>query len=410
MQSGKNSHIYTWGTIVLLFALTVGVLFYSGLTGPTQQQTINISSEESAVPLSNDLSVYSLPCKYISATYRELEFQAKSEEIIALYSTQYDLSAYGAEAAADADAPLMMTASIARGMVEESRSEGKAAASMEQVSAYMYVNANQLNVRSGVGTDYDKLTTLKRGDKVGLFRIEGDWAKVKTESGIIGYTVARYLVDSEDKVEPERPIAYWYINANTLNVRSGPGTDYEKIETLKRGDKVGYFDEQGEWARVQTPSGKKGYMLMKYLVDSESEVDRSSSLPVASSSTVTSLAQQIVEYSKTLQGVRYKYGGYSTSGMDCSGFVKYVYAHFGIDVPRSSASYANFGQRVSRENLRPSDILLFDTDGGNWDVSHVGIYIGNNMFIHASTTKGKVVITSLSEYPAPYYGARRVID
>jgi len=96
--------------------------------------------------------------------------------------------------------------------------------------------------------------------------------------------------------------------------------------------------------------------------------------------------------------------------MDCSGFVKYVYAHFGIDVPRSSASYANFGQRVSRENLRPSDILLFDTDGGNWDVSHVGIYIGNNMFIHASTTKGKVVITSLSEYPAPYYGARRVID
>ena len=149
---------------------------------------------------------------------------------------------------------------------------------------------------------------------------------------------------------------------------------------------------------------------MKYLVDSESEVDRSSSLPAATSNAVTSLAQQIVEYSKTLQGVRYKYGGYSTSGMDCSGFVKYVYAHFGIDVPRSSASYANFGQRVSRENLRPSDILLFDTDGGNWDVSHVGIYIGNNMFIHASTTKGKVVITSLSEYPAPYYGARRVID
>ena len=127
----------------------------------------------------------------------------------------------------------------------------------------MYVNANQLNVRSGVGTDFDKLTTLKRGDKVGLFRIEGEWARIQTESGIIGYTVARYLVGSEAEVEPEKPIAYWYINANALNVRSGPGTNYDKIETLKRGDKVGYFDTDGEWVRVQTPSGKKGYMLMK---------------------------------------------------------------------------------------------------------------------------------------------------
>ena len=348
MHLDKNSHIYTWGTIVFLFTLTVCVLLYSGLTEPAQQQVVDTPIEESASLHSTNLSVYTLPYLYLSETYRKLEFLSKSDEIIALYSTEYDTTVYDTGEATDMDASIMMTASIARGIIDESRA-GKTMASVEQVSSYLYVNANQLNVRSGIGTDYDKLTTLKRGDKVGLFSSEGDWAKIKTESGIIGYAVARYLVDSEDKVEPESPTAYWYVNADALNVRSGPGTDYEKIETLKRGDKVGYFDTHDDWARVQTPSGKKGYMHINYLVDSESEVDRSSSLPTADSSAVTSLAQQIVEYSKTLVGVKYRYGGYSTSGMDCSGFVKYVYAHFGINVPRSSANYANFGKLVSRK-------------------------------------------------------------
>lgn len=409
MQLNKSSHKRSLATISLLFFLTVGVMTYTGLTEPTQPTTADTPDEVSVTSLSNDLSGYAQPYQYLLAAYQQMEFQKKSEEIVALYGKKDDQLPDSLDAGTDLDVP-MLTASIARGMAGDSRDTGKTMAAMEQITATMYVNANQLNVRSGIGTDFDKLTTLKRGDKVGLFRKEGDWAKIRTESGVIGYTVAKYLVGSEAEVEPERPIAYWYINANTLNVRSGPGTNYDKIETLKRGAKVGYFDSDGDWARIQTPSGKTGYMLITYLVDSESEVDRASSLPAAGSGEVTALAQQIVEYSKTLQGVKYAYGGYSTKGMDCSGFVKYVYAHFGISVPRSSASYANFGKRVSRENLRPSDILLFDTDGGNWDVSHVGIYIGGGKFIHASTTKGKVVIASLSEYPAPYYGARRVID
>ncbi len=408
MHLSKNSYKNSLVTICLLFVITVCILTYTGFTEPNQPAITDVPQEYPAAFSSDDLSFISQPYQNLLAVYKELEFMSKSEEIIARYSTKHDLSADAS--ILDTDGTTMMTASIARGLAGDSRDDGKTAASVEQISSHMYVNANQLNVRSGVGTDFDKLTTLKRGDKVGLFRIEGEWARIQTESGIIGYTVARYLVGSEAEVEPEKPIAYWYINANALNVRSGPGTNYDKIETLKRGDKVGYFDTDGEWVRVQTPSGKKGYMLMKYLVDSESEVDRSSSLPVAQSNTVTSLAQQIVEFSKTLQGVKYVYGGYSTNGMDCSGFVKYVYAHFGINVPRSSASYANFGKRVSRENLRPSDILLFDTDGGNWDVSHVGIYLGGDKFIHASTTKGKVIIMSLSQYPAPLYGVRRVID
>lgn len=404
----KKSDKYSLAVISILFILTFSVLIFTGLNEQKPSTVADISDNLSAA--SNDLSIYSMPYQNLLATYRELDYQAKCEEIKALYGSNFDQAFAASETETDTEEDLMLTASVSRGASDDLRSDSKTVASTEQVSTYMYVNANQLNVRSGVGTDFDKLYTLERGQKIGLIKLEGEWAKIQTESGIIGYTVAQYLVGSEAEVEPERPIAYWYINANSLNVRSGPGTDYEKIETLSRGAKIGYYATEGEWARIQTPSGKTGYMLLKYLVESESEVDRASSIPSAGSSTVTSLAQRIADYSKTLLGVRYVYGGYSTSGMDCSGFVKYVYAHFGINVPRSSADYAGIGKRVSRENLRPSDILLFDTDGGNWDVSHVGIYLGNDKFIHASTTKGKVVIASLSGYQAPLYGARRVID
>jgi len=407
MHSKKNVSIYSLGSILVLFSLTLGVFVFTGFKKTSANETAETRQEESAESQSDNLSSFTLPYEYLVATYQQMELMAEKSALDVIRESSLSQNSTETETTDD---EMLLTASVDRGSTEGLRSENDESASAGQITSYMYVNANELNVRSGVGTDFDKLTTLKRGDKVGLISMDGDWAKIQTESGITGYTVAKYLVDSADKVGPETPVAYWYINANELNVRSGPGTEYEKIETLKRGDKIGYYSSEGEWARVLTPSGKKGYMLMKYLVESESEVERTSSLPVAQSGAVTSLTQQIVEYSKNFLGVKYRYGGYSTGGFDCSGFVKYVYAHFGINVPRSSAEYAGFGKRVSRDNLRPSDILLFDTDGGNWDVSHVGIYIGGDKFIHASTTKGKVVIQSLSGYPAPLYGIRRVID
>ncbi|NLU52188.1 MAG: SH3 domain-containing protein [Clostridiaceae bacterium] len=216
-----------------------------------------------------------------------------------------------------------------------------------------------------------------------------------------------------------------YVNANKLNVRSEPNSESKLITSISRGDKVTYYETVGEWARIITWTDKKGYVLAKYLVNSEKDVEKI----VASASTTTktsrgtqstaaaaplseegkSLAQQIVDYAKTLQGVKYVYGGYSTKGFDCSGFTKYVFAHFGITVPRSSSEYWNFGTKVSRSDIAAGDIVLFDTDGGREDVSHVGIYIGGGNFIHASSSKGKVVIMNLNSYRGKYMGARRVI-
>jgi cell wall-associated NlpC family hydrolase len=112
-----------------------------------------------------------------------------------------------------------------------------------------------------------------------------------------------------------------------------------------------------------------------------------------------------------LIGIDYDYGGTTTSGFDCSGFTGYVFKKLGISLPRSSRDMFDWdeGKKVAKDDLRAGDLVFFNTNGtGN--VSHVGIFIGNNKFAHAAS-KG-VTITSLDDnyYAKRYLGARRVMD
>ncbi len=112
---------------------------------------------------------------------------------------------------------------------------------------------------------------------------------------------------------------------------------------------------------------------------------------------------KVVQFAKRFLGVRYEYGGTSPrSGFDCSGFTRFVYAHFGISLPHYSVSQYDMGRRVSLAGLRPGDLLFFDGLG------HVGLYIGNGRFIHAPHSGTRVSISSLTGwYSARFDGARR---
>jgi cell wall-associated NlpC family hydrolase len=112
---------------------------------------------------------------------------------------------------------------------------------------------------------------------------------------------------------------------------------------------------------------------------------------------------RVVGYAKRFLGVPYVWGGSSPHGFDCSGFVRYVYAHFGVRLPRTSYAQFGDGHRVSRRSLRPGDLVFFDA------VGHVGIYIGNGRFIHAPHTGTRVSIAQLGGwYSERFSGARRL--
>lgn len=98
----------------------------------------------------------------------------------------------------------------------------------------------------------------------------------------------------------------------------------------------------------------------------------------------------VIENARALLGTPYVYGGSTTSGFDCSGFTQYVYKKAGISIPRVSYEQAKAGKPVSKAAMRPGDLVCF-----NSPVSHVGIYLGNGKFIHASAGARVVKILEL---------------
>ncbi|MFJ7637104.1 NlpC/P60 family protein [Peribacillus sp. NPDC097224] len=115
----------------------------------------------------------------------------------------------------------------------------------------------------------------------------------------------------------------------------------------------------------------------------------------------------MINYAKTLIGSPYKWAGTTPAGFDCSGFIYYVFQKSqGITLPRTTSQlYGNTGLKVSTPSK--GDLVFFDTSSGKTGVSHAGIYIGNNQFIHASSSKGITITDMNNSYWAPkYLGAK----
>ena len=120
------------------------------------------------------------------------------------------------------------------------------------------------------------------------------------------------------------------------------------------------------------------------------------------------LANSIVSASMNYIGVPYVFGGTSPYGFDCSGYVQYVFAKAGISIPRTADVQYDFGTPISTTDLVSGDLVFFSTY--TYGASHVGIYLGDNQFIHASSSRG-VTIDSLgsSYWSSHYIGARRIL-
>lgn len=121
---------------------------------------------------------------------------------------------------------------------------------------------------------------------------------------------------------------------------------------------------------------------------------------------------KLMSEAKKWVGTKYRYGGQSREGTDCSGMVMALYNQvFGIKLPRSSREQHKYCKSIDRESLCKGDLLFFSSSKNSNTISHVGLYIGNNEMIHASTSRG-VIVSNLSDkyYVRTYRSAGRVIS
>ena len=203
----------------------------------------------------------------------------------------------------------------------------------------------------------------------------------------------------EDKADAKEDVSEtetvsMVVTGGTINVRTGPGTNYDKITQVVSGKQVTVVGESNGWYQV-TFDSTTGWLLGEYLRD-----------PADLDGTV---GAKVVSMAMPFLGTRYRSGGASPNGFDCSGFTMYLYAQLGYSLPHSAtAQYKNCGYAVAKSDLQPGDLVFFSDS--SHAIGHVGIYIGNGEFVHAPRTGRDVTVSSLTSgyWAQKYLEARRV--
>ena len=274
--------------------------------------------------------------------------------------------------------------------------------------------ASSVNLRSQPSTSSAVIDRLSNGSRVAVLDQQDDWYLV-AYAGTTGYVSSDY-VSTQKVMNIEAGGAK--VNTAVLNLRSKPSTDSEVVTRLTQGAVAKIIGINNGWLKV-TYGSNTGYICPDYVSIVSYSSSDSGNTAVASAyysnstSGTSDLRQEVVDYAKSFLGVRYVYGGTTPKGFDCSGFTMYVFNHFDISLQRTSAKqYSTSVTKIKKADLRPGDLVFFSINKGSSTVGHVGIYIGNNKFIHASSPGDVVRIDSMSSsyYSARYVGSGRVIS
>ena len=276
------------------------------------------------------------------------------------------------------------------------------------------VDATSLNLRSAPSTSAASLGLVKDGTQVEVLEdaVNG-WYKV-VHNGMTGYMSADYLVvvasegesisQADDSGLTDLGNGKVTLESGSLNIRAEASTLGAKLGTIPNGTVVALDDHIDGWYLV-TYDEITGYVSEEYIVSTTEPI------------TVVShgiTGADIVAKAKEYLGCPHVYGKAGPSSFDCSGFTSYIYKQFGYSINRTASTQLNNdGTSVARADLQPGDLVFFRDYSCTKSASHVGIYIGDGQFIHASSSSSAsgVKISSLSEswYANRYVGAKRIL-
>ena len=269
---------------------------------------------------------------------------------------------------------------------------------------YATVCTTTLFVRDIPSTEGKVLTMLPEGDDLVVIDEEAEgWVMVSTVEGD-GYISTDYVeltmeyIHAESKEEEEARLARE--EAERTAAAEAARAAREAAERAAAEETARAAEASKRAAAEETARAAEAARQSSASTEDNKSAGNSSNAGSTNKTGSSSNGQAVVEYAKQFLGNPYVYGGNSlTNGTDCSGFVKGVYAAFGVSLPRTSAEQRQVGYAVSLENIQPGDIVCYS--------GHVGIYAGNNTLIHASNERTGITYTSPVTY-RPVLAVRRI--
>lgn len=326
-------------------------------------------------------------------------------------------------------------------------------ASLEEMEESEYADLaiahvdSYVNVRSVPGTEGQVLGKIYNGAVAHVLEevsgTDGDWFHVKSGS-LEGYIKSEYFLYGKDAIAviDDYVTRYAQVHASRLNVRKEPSVEADRIGYLNNNEKAKIVENLGDWLKVEYSGGQTGFVAAEYtetveefsyaisIEEEKAEIARQKALeerkrqqeaktpentasaaitPAAEYSTNSELRDSLVAYALQFVGNPYVNGGNSlTNGTDCSGFTKLIYGEYGYSLGRTPGSQlSSAGRSIDYSEIQKGDIICYSTNGGK-SCTHVAIYIGDGMIVHAANSR-KGICTQRAQY-SPIIGVKNIID
>ena len=285
------------------------------------------------------------------------------------------------------------------------------------------VNTSALNVRSGAGTKHSIINKVYKGNKVEILSTSNGWHKIKLSNGSTGWVSSQYITlnssNSNPSINEDNSVSAkkGTVNTSSLNVRKGAGTNYSIITKISKGTFVEILSTSNGWYKVKLSNSSTGWVSSQYITLNSSNENTTDTKPeikpesTPENSTSSNKVNAVISLAKEQIGKPYVWGAAGPDSFDCSGLTSYVYKNAANYIlPRSSSAQATVGTTIIRSNLKPGD-LIFSSTNGTGNVSHVGIYIGDDQMIHSPKPGENVKIVNIntSYWNKVFLHAKRVL-
>ncbi|NLZ80665.1 MAG: C40 family peptidase [Clostridiales bacterium] len=215
------------------------------------------------------------------------------------------------------------------------------------------------------------------------------------ESGEVkGYVSSEYIITGDaanvKALEQIKNVAT--VTADALFLREEANTDSSILEILGNSEKLEVIEVLDEWAKIVIDS-TEGYVSTEYIAIAKELPTAMTLSQIQYGMDISTMRIDMVTFAQEFVGNPYVYGGNSlTKGTDCSGFTKLIYQKYGYNIPRTATTQYNYGTKINVSNLKPGDLVIY----GERKIEHVGMYIGNNRVVHASSARTGIKYSNLN--------------